>query len=153
MCEAIEVTSETEEVWIHGVDDEHFERRCPACDYPIEKDDIRKSKKCPHCPECKAELPYQTIDDIPDNDWYNWLHLIKLDYDPRKCFDELKQKAIRLTASLADPRGSDIALEITKNTKGQILIKVENNKSLTYYPYQGTEIEGSYTVITFGERS
>jgi len=86
-----------------------------------------------------------------NQDWFNWAIVEKQDYRSRQCFDEPEQKAIMILLSCADPRGSDIAIEVTENSKNQILVKVENSRTLTYYPYQKTEIQGSYTVITFGE--
>lgn len=142
---------EENKVEIHGLSDESFERMCSYCGCALDKEEI--DKEALRCPHCNEELPYQEYEDIPDNDWFNWVWLEKQDYDARRCFDEPKQKSLRLMISCADPRGADIALEITRDNKNQILVKVENSTGFTYFPYQSTEIQGSYTVVTFKQRS
>jgi hypothetical protein len=59
------------------------------------------------------------------------------------------QKALSLAVSLADPRGADVGLEITRTSTGDVLVKVDNRESFTYYKYAGTTIQGSYTVVRF----
>ena len=105
------------------------------------------------CPHCKNDLAYQEYENIPESDWFNWVSLEKQDYEAVKCFDEPKQKSLRFIISCSDPRGADIALEVTRDNKDQILVKVENNTGFTYFPYQSTEIKGSYTVVTFKQRN
>lgn len=123
---------------------------CKYCGCLLNFEKIREPLICPHC---KSELPYQEYENIPESDWFNWASLKKQDYEAVDCFDEPKQKSIRLVISCSDPRGADIALEITKDNKNQILVKVENSAGFTYFPYQSTEIKDSYTVVTFRQRS
>ncbi len=145
-------TYEASEIWLHGINDEHPDRQCPNCSEPIDRDRLvhpEDNGGMLLCPECHAELPWDSLEDIPFSDWFNWACLEKLDYEKRKCFDEPKQRALRLSVSVADPRGGDIGLEITKTTGREFLVKVVNHEGMTYAPYVGTSIEGSYTVVRF----
>ena len=145
-------THDAREIWLHGTDDEHPDRQCPNCSEPIETDRLEEPDPDDGlmlCPDCGAELPYGAIKDVPISDWFNWVCLEKIPYDERPCFEEPTQAALRLGVSLADPRGSDVGLEITQTKTGVILVKVENRTNFTYYPHIGTSVEGSYTVVRF----
>ncbi len=140
------------ELWLHGVSDEHPDRQCPNCGSAIDVDLLQEpeeNKGILLCPECHAELPWSSIAEVPRNDWFNWACLEKEDHPARECFDEPDQKALSLTVSLADPRGADVDLEVTSTKSGDVLVKVHNRESLTYYRYVGTTTEGSYTVVRF----
>lgn len=143
---------ESNELWLHGVSDEHPDRQCPNCGRAIDVDLLQEPEE-EHglllCPECHAELPWASISEVPRNDWFNWACLEKEDYPARECFDEPDQKALSLTVSLADPRGADVDLDITSTKTGDVLVKVHNRESFTYYRHVGTTIEGSYTVVRF----
>ena len=143
---------EAEEMWMHGMCDEHPDRQCPNCSVPVDRDRIEEPDPDDGlllCPECGAELPWEAIAEVPANDWFNWACLQKLEYAARACFDEPEQRALRLDVSAADPRGGDVGLEITKDSSGNIVVKVENRESFTYYRYVDTTKEGSYTVVRF----
>jgi hypothetical protein len=153
MDERIE-TDEATEIWMYGRSDEHPDRHCPNCDEPIDVEQRTipdTEDELLLCPECGAQLPWCAIEDVPVNDWFNWVCLEKKDYAARKCFDEPKQKALRLDVSLTDPRGGDVGLEITRTCSGDVLVKVENRESFTYFTHAGTSTEGSYTVVRFKE--
>lgn len=155
MDEEERIETQAREVWLYGIDDEHPDRLCPNCDMPIDVERLEPPASTGElllCPDCGAELPFGSIDDVPVNDWFNWACVEKTKYPERECFDEPRQRAIRLCVSLADPRGADVSLELTQDRKGQVLVKVENSETFTYYPYVSTEIEGSYTVVRFRRR-
>ncbi len=144
--------SEHTELWLHGTSDEDLDRQCPNCGAAVDLERLRPPEETDElllCPECGAELPWRSIEEIPQNDWFNWACLEKEDYTERSCFDEPVQKALSLAVSLADPRGADVGLEITRTSTGDVLVKVDNRENFTYYKYAGTTIEGSYTVVRF----
>lgn len=145
-------TYDAREIWLHGICDEHPDRQCPNCSEPIDTDRLEEpdpNERLLLCPDCGAELPYGSIEDVPISDWFNWACLEKVRYDERPCFEEPEQSALRLGVSVADPRGADIGLEITQTQSGTVLVKVENRESFTYCRHAGTSVEGSYTVIRF----
>ena len=145
-------TYDASEIWMHGMSDEHPDRQCPNCSSAVDLDRLEKPNPDDGlilCPECGAELPWGALGDIPVNDWFNWACLQKTDYKARECFGEPEQRALRLDVSVADPRGGDVGLEITRDCKGNVLVKVENRESFTYYRHTGTTKEGSYTVVRF----
>lgn len=148
-------TYDAMELWLHGVSDEHPDRRCPNCSETIDLERLVAPDEPGDlllCPECGAELPWGSLGDVPTNDWFNWACLEKVEYDERQCFDEPTQNTLRLNLSLMDPRGSDVGLELTRTTSGDVLVKVDNCESFTYHPYVGTTVEGSYTVVRFRRR-
>ena len=139
------------EVWIHGCDSESSDRQCPACGVAVDKGLLAQSDVAGGpllCPECQEELPWTSVEEIPDDDWFNWACLELTDYRARDCFKEPGQRALSLAVSLADPRGADLGLEITKTKDSDVLVKVEN-RTCSYFPYVTTTVEGSYTVIRF----
>jgi len=148
-------THEAKEVWMYGISDDSPDRWCPNCDNPIDVGRLREPDATGGlllCPECAAELPWGSLEDVPGADWFNWACLEKTEYPERACFDEPTQRAIRLDVSASDPRGGDIGMEVTRTCAGDLLIKVENRQSFTYYHHVGTSVEGSYTVIRFRRR-
>lgn len=155
MCQRID-THDATEIWLHGLSEESFDRACPNCGQAVDPERVEDPDEDAGillCPDCGAELPWSALEDLPKDDWFNWACLEKTDYDERSCFDEPKQKALSLCVSLADPRGADVGLEITRTKSGEVLVKVENREGTTYFPYVSTSIEGSYTVIRFGPRA
>lgn len=139
------------EVWIHGRDGESPDRQCPSCSAAVDKDLLTEPEVAGGpmlCPECHEELPWTSVRDVPDDDWFNWACLEMTDYRERECFKEPEQRALSLAISLADPRGADVCLEITKTKDGDVLVKVVNGTH-SYYPYVTTTVEGSYTVVRF----
>lgn len=141
-----------DQLWLHGVSDEHLDRQCPNCGKPIDLDLLQQPEDEPGiilCPECQAELPWGSLEDIPRNDWFNWACLEKEDYPARDCFAEPTQKALSLSVSLNDPRGADVDLEITTTSSGDVLVKVHNRDTGSYYRWTDTSIEGSYTIVRF----
>lgn len=154
MCERIDA-HDASEIWLYGIDDEHPDRCCSNCGNPIDTDRLQEpddESGLLLCPECGAELPWSRVSDVPTNDWFNWACLEKEDYPARPCFDEPEQRSLSLAVSLADPRGADVGLEVTRTTAGDILVKVENRESFTYYTHVATTTEGSYTVVRFRRR-
>ena len=141
-----------DEVWIHGRDEESGDRQCPNCGNAVDPALLTEPEGengVLLCPECQAELPWTSVRDIPVDDWFNWACLERITYPARSCFHEPDQRALSLAVSLADPRGADLGLEISKTEDGDILVKVDNREGLTYYPYVGTKVEGSYTLVRF----
>jgi endogenous inhibitor of DNA gyrase (YacG/DUF329 family) len=63
------------ELWLHGVSDEHPDRHCPNCGSAIDVDSLQEPDE-EHglllCPECHAELPWASISEVAKNDWFNW---------------------------------------------------------------------------------
>lgn len=154
MCDPDD-TASADELWLHGVSGESPERQCPNCGEPLDPERIEPPDEKDGflvCPDCRAELPWEGIEDVPADDWFNWACLERTDYAERSCFDEPRQKALGLSVSVADPRGADVSLEVSRTRSGDVLVKVVNQESFTYYPYVSTTIEGSYTVIRFRHR-
>ncbi len=146
---------ECDEAWLWGVDEDDPERQCPNCGEAVQVEQLAPPATTGGlllCPECQAELPWGAIEDVPVTDWFNWAKLTREAYEERPCFSEPFQRALSLWLSAADPRGADVSLEITRDRRGDILVKVVNSESLTYFPYAGTSIEGSYTVVRFSSR-
>jgi hypothetical protein len=140
---------------MYGLSDDHPDRQCFNCGDDIDVDRIKDRDRTGGlllCPECGVELPWDTDRDVPRNDWFNWARLEKTEYAPRPCFDEPAQQALRLDVSIADPRGGDIGLEVTETSSGDVLVKVENRRGMTYAPHLGTTVKGSYTVVRFAQR-
>lgn len=143
------------ELILHGLSDDHPDRQCFNCGDAIDVDRIEKPEQNNGlllCPECGAELPWDTVREVPRNDWFNWASLEKTDYPERPCFKEPSQHALRLAISVADPRGADSGLAVTETSSGEVLVKVENRHGMTYAPHTGTTVEGSYTVVRFARR-
>jgi hypothetical protein len=151
MEECIE-TWDASQLVMYGLSDDHPDRQCFNCGDAIDVDRIEEPERTGGlllCPECGAVLPWDTVGEIPRNDWFNWARLEKAGYAERECFNEPDQRALRLDVSIADPRGGDIGLEVTETSDGDVLVKVENRQGMTYAPHAGTTIEGSYTVVRF----
>jgi hypothetical protein len=140
---------EERKLMLHGQTEDSPE--CEFCGCLL---DLEKFKNGPLiCPRCERELSGQRYKNLFEGDWFNWVSLDKQDYDAVKCFNEPNQKSLHLAISCSDPRGSDIALEVTRDNNDQILVKVKNNTGFTYFPYQSTEIKENYTVVTFRQKS
>jgi len=81
MCEKEKIeTHSARERWLHGSSDEYPDRLCPNCDCPIDIERIEDPESNDGlllCPRCRAELPWGAIDDVPTNDWFNWVCLEK----------------------------------------------------------------------------
>jgi hypothetical protein len=153
MCNRNEVRND-DESWLHGVSGESQDRQCPNCGQALDPERIEppgEEDGLLLCPDCGAELPWESAEELPADDWFNWACLERIDYAERSCFDEPRQKALSLSVSLADPRGADVSLEVSRTRSGDVLVKVVN-QDFTYYPYVSTSIEGSYTVIRFRPR-
>ena len=120
------------ELWLHGVSDEHPDRQCPNCGCAIDVDRLKEpdeDKGILLCPECHAELPWSSITDVPRNDWFNWACLEKEDYPARECFDEPDQKALSITVSLADPARRRCRPRHHQHHDGDVLVKVHNREA------------------------
>ena len=147
-------TYDARELWMHGLSEDHSDSQCPNCGSTIDVERLEppEDDQLLTCPDCAAELPWTALEDVPVSGWFNWACLQKVEYRQRECFDEPDQEALRLDVSVADPRGSDVGIEITRDRCGVVLVKIENRESLTYYPHAGSEVEGSYTVARFEPR-
>ena len=143
--------TEHTELWLHGTSDEDLDRHARPWSRsgPREAPATRGDRRTVALPRVRRRVALAVDRGDPHNDWFNWACLEKEDHMARPCFDEPEQKALSLAVSLADPRGADVGLEITRTSTGDVLVKFDNRESFTYYKYAGTTIEGSYTVVRF----
>lgn len=149
MCEYIDEPI-TGECWLAGKDDV---AECPNCDAQISVEDLEEPD--PEvgflaCPHCAAQLPWTALEEVPSPDWFHCALLIREHYPARRCFDKPAQRAVTLVVSASDERSGDITVQVTRSARGHLIVKVLNSWDRTYYPYPGTVIEGSYTVVRFG---
>jgi len=85
---------------------------------------------------------------VPDS-WVHWVRVQRKGHQGIGPFNEPPQQVVVITASVVDPRRFDVSIQLTRNRKGRLLIKILHSDSPSHIHFMNTETVGDYIVHRF----